>query len=397
VGARCLYISYDGMLEPLGQSQVLGYLEKLATNNEIHLISFEKKADWNEADVRREMKNRIRAAGIFWHPRRYHKRFSLLATGYDICIGVLLGLWLQKKYSLEIIHARSYVPAVMALILKKASGLKFVFDMRGFWADERVDAGQWSAQGAVYRMAKWFERRFLLNADHVVSLTRAGVREMEKFPYLSGRMPVVSIIPTCADLEKFSPQKPVDERLTLGYVGTTQGWYVFDPVVKGFLYLQRIRPEARFLIVSRDSHDYIRGRLIAGGVPMDNVEIRSAKHEEVPSLIAGMAAAIFFIKPVFSKKASAPTKLAEFLGCGIPCLSNDGVGDMGELLESEAVGIAIQSFDDESVKNGVQRLLKLMDDPGLAERCISTAKTHFHLDEGVERYQRIYEILADRK
>ncbi len=29
-GPGILYISYDGMLEPLGQSQVVGYLEKLA-------------------------------------------------------------------------------------------------------------------------------------------------------------------------------------------------------------------------------------------------------------------------------------------------------------------------------------------------------------------------------
>ncbi|MBA3241766.1 MAG: glycosyltransferase, partial [Acidobacteria bacterium] len=41
-----LYISYDGMLEPLGESQVLAYLEKLALQWPIHLISFEKPSDW---------------------------------------------------------------------------------------------------------------------------------------------------------------------------------------------------------------------------------------------------------------------------------------------------------------------------------------------------------------
>ena len=41
-----LYISYDGMLEPLGQSQVVAYLEKLAPGRRIHLISFEKPRDW---------------------------------------------------------------------------------------------------------------------------------------------------------------------------------------------------------------------------------------------------------------------------------------------------------------------------------------------------------------
>lgn len=43
-----LYLSYDGILEALGQSQVLRYLERLATDHKIILISFEKPHDWQE-------------------------------------------------------------------------------------------------------------------------------------------------------------------------------------------------------------------------------------------------------------------------------------------------------------------------------------------------------------
>ena len=41
-----LYISYDGMLEPLGQSQILAYHKRLAADRPIYLISFEKADDW---------------------------------------------------------------------------------------------------------------------------------------------------------------------------------------------------------------------------------------------------------------------------------------------------------------------------------------------------------------
>src|SRR5690606_36566302 len=68
-----LYIAYDGMLEPLGQSQVLAYLERLAADRPIHLLSFEKTEDWADADARARVKARMDATGIHWHPRRYHK------------------------------------------------------------------------------------------------------------------------------------------------------------------------------------------------------------------------------------------------------------------------------------------------------------------------------------
>lgn len=201
-----LYIAYDGMLEPLGQSQVLAYLEHLAADGPIHLLSFEKAVDWADADARARVQARMDAAGIHWHPRRYHKRPSAVATSWDIGIGILSGLGLVLRYRLRIVHARSYVAAVMALALKRLTCVKFVFDMRGFWADERVDGGLWPRDGRMYRVAKWFERRFLLNADHVVSLTHAALAEMQRFDYLHGRMPPVTVIPTCADLQRFTPQ-----------------------------------------------------------------------------------------------------------------------------------------------------------------------------------------------
>jgi hypothetical protein len=121
--------------------------------------------------------------------------------------------------------------------------------------------------------------------------------------------------------------------------------------------------------------------------------LTSANHFEVADKMARMDAGIFFIKPTFSKKASAPTKLAEFLGCGVPCLSNSGVGDMADVLEGDKVGVALAAFDDVSLKKGLERLLSLISDPTTPDRCVAAAKRHFSLDEGVARYQIIYDQL----
>ena len=51
-GIGVLYITYDGMLEPLGQSQILAYQEHLAKGRSIHILSFEKSKDWRECGER---------------------------------------------------------------------------------------------------------------------------------------------------------------------------------------------------------------------------------------------------------------------------------------------------------------------------------------------------------
>jgi len=392
-----LYISYDGILEPLGQSQVLSYLKHLAKDRIIYLISFEKAIDWSDEKERSRISREVHASGIVWHPLTYHRHPTALATAWDIFRGTIRGIWVVHRHRLKIVHARSYVASVMALLIKRLMNVKYIFDMRGFWADERVDGGLWPRKGSMYRIAKGFERRFFLAADHVVSLTHAAVQEIHRFDYLQERMPPISVIPTCADLTRFSPlaRAPLPGRFVLGYVGSAGTWYLFDEVVACFKQLLQEQPDALFLIVNRGEHAWIRERLTAGGIPLAALELISATHDEVPGLMARMSAGIFFIKPVFSKQASAPTKLAEFLGCGIPCLGNSGVGDMEKILEGERVGIAIKTFDEAAIKAGLMRLLSLVADPETRARCVSTAHKHFSLEQGVTEYRSIYQKLSE--
>lgn len=389
-----LYISYDGMLEPLGQSQVLAYLMRLVADRPIHVISFEKQDDWSNLDKRERLALDIAASGIVWHPLRYHKWPTALATAWDIALGTSFGLWLVFRHRLRIVHARSYVPSIMALIIKRLTGVKYIFDMRGFWPDERVDGNLWPRTGRMFRSAKRFERRFLLAADHVVSLTYAAVMEIERFPYLQERLPSISVISTCANLLHFKPLEKAPKELVLGYVGTAGNWYLFDKTVVVFKELVRMRPDSRILIVNRNEHDFIIERLEAGGVPMCAVELQATDHADIPKQIARMTASVFFIKPTYSKLASAPTKLGELLGCGVPCLSNAGVGDMADIIEGERVGVALRSFDGVALTKGLQALLLLAEDPSTRARCVAAAAKYFSLDDGVTKYRSVYEVLS---
>ena len=397
-----LYISYDGMLEPLGQSQVLAYLKRLADGKNIHLISFEKAEDWAKTQERNRIAIEVADAGIVWHPLRYHKWPSALATGWDICCGIAVGLWLVLRYRLRIVHARSYVPAVIALVLKRVAGVKFVFDMRGFWADERVDGNLWPKGGQLYRVAKWFEQHFLLSADRVVSLTQAAVDDMRQFPYLQGRMPSFEIITTCTDLDLFKPDMVAEQSMakinrpfTIGYVGSVGVWYLFDETIKCYKLLQRMIPDVQLHILNRGDHPYIQERLIAHQVELESVKLEMTDHVGVAHAMCQMDAGIFFIKPAYSKIASAPTKLGEFLGCGVPCISNTGVGDMAAIMESNVVGVAMQDFGEEVMTKGLERLLQLVSEKGIRQRCRQVALDHFSLEKGVQTYADMYSSLLN--
>src|SRR6266404_1904305 len=124
---RVLFISYNGMLDPLGQSQVIPYLRELAkTGVRFTLLSFERGAAFGMEGRDRcaNLKRQLAGAGIEWHWLRYHQKPSLPATMYDVVNGVRLAKTLVRRNKIELVHARSHIPATMGLALKRRLGVK---------------------------------------------------------------------------------------------------------------------------------------------------------------------------------------------------------------------------------------------------------------------------------
>ena len=394
-----LYISYDGILEPLGESQVVSYLERLGADFAITVLTFEKPDDLADQARITAMRRRLAAADVEWAPRRYHKAPPVLSTAFDVAGGIARGRAIARARGVRIVHARGYVPSLIALGVRAVGGAAFLFDMRGFWVDEKVEAGHWRRGGILHRVGKWWERRFFAAADGVVSLTAAGVRAI---PELGVRMrpgATIEVIPTCADLERFSPA-PRDAALAeslgisggpvVGCIGTMQNWYMRREMIEALAVLIRARPRLRVLVVTRDDHAALREDFARAGVPADRLVLTSARFEQMPHYMRLMDAALFFITPTFSKRGSAATKLAECLGCGVPVIINDGVGDSGTIVRDARAGVVLASLDADALAALPARVDALIADPGVAARCRAAAEASFDLGSGVGRYRKLY-------
>jgi glycosyltransferase involved in cell wall biosynthesis len=400
---RVLYISYDGALEPLGQSQVLSYIERLASSFDITLLSFEKA--WDLADSRRvrSLRDRCAEGGIRWVCLRYHKRPRLLATSVDLVVGTVTGLWLAWRYRIRIAHARGYVASVIGLVLQRVLGLRFLFDMRGFWADERVDAGHWTRNSRIYRVAKRCERQFVESADAIVSLTAAGIEVIRDFGYKVRPTTLLEVIPTCTDLARFAPgPKPAGlaQRLGLagsvviGCVGTMSNRYLRRSMLEYLTYLMRTIDGVEGLVVTQEDHALLCEDAIAAGVPRSRFYLTRAGFAEMPEFIRLMDLGLFFIKPELSTKGTVATKLGEFLASGVPVIINDWVGDAGLIVREGRAGVVLPDTSPASFEASIVKVKALLEDRGVAERCRRTAQRWFDLEMGVDKYRRLYERCA---
>tara|TARA_R110002072_G_scaffold213_4_gene1475 strand:- start:5814 stop:7046 length:1233 start_codon:yes stop_codon:yes gene_type:complete len=395
-----LYISYTGLLDPLGQSQVLQYVAGLAPQYRMTLLTFEKPEALGDAVRLAALEHQCRAAGVDWHYLQYHQRPRLLATLYDVLMGASKGRALARGAAVQVVHCRSYLAALMGLLARTGTGARHLFDMRGFWVDERVDGGLWRRNSLQYRAFKYLERVLFTRTDHVVSLTHAGRVELGKFEYLASKPPPVTVIPTCTNLEIFRVIENGTrdgEHFTLGYVGSAGSWYLFDDVARVVNLLFAHNPAARFLVINKTGHNEIRATLLRHNVDLTRVEIKAVDYCDVTGEIARMDAGVFFIKPVWSKHASCPTRLGEFLASGKPVLTNGKVGDVEDDVKQTRTGVVINDMEQETLHQALLALLNIAAEPGVAQRCRKAAQDRFSLRIGIQRYSAIYtSLVADR-
>ncbi len=374
---RVLYISYDGMTDPLGQSQVIPYLIELSKSGvEYHVISAEKsnKYQQNKAGIAKLLDEH----DIHWHPLSYTKNPPVLSTLKDISRIRKTAARLQEKHSFDICHCRSYISAFAGLSLKKKFAVPFLFDMRGFYPDERVDGGLWKLSNPVFRLVyryfKQKERAFLKHADHVISLTEAGKEIMAERDSWNVSANDISVIPCSADLGHFSPDNPTPESVealrqetgikkndfVLSYLGSLGTWYMTGEMLDFYAELIKHKPDAKFLIISRDDPEIMLKPARAKDIPTENIIVRPASRQEVPALISLSTVSIFFIKPVFSKKASSPTKLAEVLGMGVPVICNAGVGDVDSIVGGNNAGLVVEKMQPQHYHDAINNLDDLL-------------------------------------
>jgi len=389
------------MTDPLGQSQVIPYLQGLSENgHDVWLISFEKPERFKLGFE--EIRNILEKAEITWLPQTYTSKPPVLSTLKDIRTMRKVAFETIAKEKIDVLHCRSYISALIGQAAKKKFGTRFIFDMRGFWADERVDGGLWKLSNPIFKRIYSFfkkkEKQFLLEADAVVSLTQNAASEIHSWKGFKD-VPI-TVIPCCADLDLFV--RPEEIRITnlknelqippdafvLTYLGSLGTWYMLTEMLEFFKTITQTKPNAHFLFLTADEPSMVFDEAEKMEIHKSQIRVKKAARKEVPLWASVGNASLFFIRPLFSKKASSPTKMGELMSLGMPLICNNQVGDVEQILRDGGNGIILNEFSESAYKKAIEEL-----DDVLAlnpQNSIDCAYKYYSLKNGIDSYLSIY-------
>ena len=261
----------------LFRSYLIGLSKKGIT---ITLISFEKEARYKA--LKSAIENSCQIHNIEWLPLPYTKYPPILSTLKDIFkLNKTVKEQLRTK-QIDLIHCRSYITALVGLGIKQKQNIPFFFDMRGFWANERIDGNIWNLNNPLFKWVfnyfKNKEKEFFSQANYSVSLTHAGKQEIESWK-LPHQAPI-EVIPCCTDTNIFAKDKIKKEQANgfkqalnisdndyiLSYLGSVGTWYMLNEMLDFFKTLLKTKPNAKFLFISQDNPNEIKRKAEEKGI-----------------------------------------------------------------------------------------------------------------------------------
>ncbi len=394
---KILYISVDGLLDPLGSSQILPYIKGSSRSDLVFFIcTIENIKNLNKINKVKKIIEKNK--NLHWEYYLFAKKSGKINRLKELILLYTLTFKTFLFERINIIHSRSYLPMFLCIFLKLFSKVKIIFDTRGSWFDERIEGGMLKQRGfdfLIYRFLKKIEFLFFKSSDHIIFLTNNGYKKINK-SFISGKK--ISIIPCAADFNLFkiidinkkkqiAQSLGIKDKLIITYSGSLGSWYNFDQIKNFYTNFLLKFPNTTLIILSQS--DIQKEFLNLSNSIKSKIIFISAKREIIPDIIGISDFTLCFIKNSPSKIFSSPTKVGESLGCGVPVIYNKGIGDLDEDMKNMKVGYELSQsdfMDEHNIKNIV-----LSDKSKLQIRENSINK--YGLENAVKKFVEIYKSI----
>lgn len=403
-----LYITFLGILEPVAYSQVFSYIVNLSCEKNLRffLLSFEKNSFIARKDYLKieDIRRKLLRNNVEWRILRHRRGLAKL---YSLFECLFLSVFLILKNKIDIIHARSNEPAIIAFLISKVTRVKVIYDRRGMMGEDYTDDATTSFKikrgGFIYRLLDRLEKRIMIDSDAIVVLTDRIYRHVIQDKDFSARKGAIHVIPCCVNLDVFYRFRKNNSRLLsdlglenkfiINYTGSLCDLHSFPEMLNFFKTAKDVIPNAHFMFLTMVEEALLLARIEPSGLDIEDFTIISASPLRVNEYLSICDASIMFFKPTFIRLAASPTKLAECLASGLPVIINKGIGDTEALIEKNTVGVVVEEFSQSAYLAALESLLTLVSEQGLRLRCRKTAESDFPLQLGAERYRKIYKAL----
>ncbi len=356
------------------------------------------------------MKQRFISSGIDFEViyiplPRFRIYLNILILPIFLFCAVPIVLMKIIKKEVEVVHCRSYLPALVILLSRKLmKKLSIVFDMRGLFPEEGVVRNIWRKNSLSYKIWKTIEKKLLFKCEKIVVLSNTFA---EYLTSLVGNKfsNKIYVIEPAVDLSKFKfdpelkmkmkMKYKIDKRKVIVYCGNLGSWHNPETLVSIFQLIKRKIDDVLLLVLTNFDYKELCEIMKRYGLKRNDFLIFSLKPEYIPLYLSmGDYGVIPFDKG--KNKDSVREKIGftigiktgEYLACGLPIIVNKRAKGVMRIVREFDVGIIYDPERPDLLINSFEGIEKFYSK--IQSNCIKIAENYFDIKKNAKRYHEIY-------
>ncbi len=286
-----------------------------------------------------------------WHPKHFNMRSEQAAAFVVMSLPLLVGRLWRRPASL--ILARSYPAALLARLAKRLAGIPYIFDMRGLYPEECVNAGAFTTDSEDYRFWKRRERQLIADAEACLAVSGPFSDHVRKM--VAGAR--VAMIPCCVDTDEVSFD-PVRRREAKGKYGLSERFVLLhlgsfgtrgdrSLVAKYLQRFRRVRPDA-VLAAATGTPAFVpelRAAFAKEGLLETDFRIIHPGPGQLDEVRALGDAGLILERKAANTHACLSVKLGEYLASGLPVICTPHVEGAARLVDQYDCGLVVDPDD----------------------------------------------------
>lgn len=219
--------------------------------------------------------------------------------------------------------------ALSGYIVAKFKRAKFIFDVRDLWPESIIEYG-YAKEGFVTKILTKISDYLYEKSDNILCVT-PGIKH-----YLIKRKNIkkdnVSLLVNSVDTKFFKPNK-IKKIYDISYIGNIGTAYDFELILN----IAKIMSNAKIVLVGEgEKRRYLEDRIEQSSIK--NISLKKAvAYSAVPMHMSRTFIALVPYIETHLTSASIPSKIFEYLACGIPVIAV-GRGDIKKVIEGGKCG-----------------------------------------------------------
>ncbi|MEQ9298393.1 MAG: glycosyltransferase [Cyclobacteriaceae bacterium] len=367
------------------------------------MVTFEQEQYEIHASQIPRIKKELATYGIYWYPLKFHSgSLLLLKKAYDFIQALMLIVRLRLLYNTKLFFSLANVSASIAIVLKKMLCMKMLVYSYEPHAEFMVDLGLWSRRSLKFKVLNYLETLAGQKAEFVLTGTKHMVERLNAL----GSSAKVVRAPTAVDSAKFQFTQEGRDRIrskfnmqhrkVFLYMGKFGDLYYTHEIAELFNAFKLHIPDAFLMIITSTERSSVDAYVDQYVSDDDLLITGNLPYEEMSDYLSSADIGISGVPPAPSQRYRSPTKVAEYLLCGLPYITTKGVSEDDEYALKCNVGVVVENFSYDQANNQVEAVRDLLmeDHTLLRSRCRKVALEYRSIDRIDKALLDIYNTVS---